>query len=266
MLGAQKSNGLLVMLIVLLLLRFPLLYLGAANIVPEEISFIVYLCGTYLVTGVLIYQNRKNLAQYNITPVALFVFLLAPLAPIIAGNDYDPTLWARTILAALFAVLLFVKGKYRPSFASASVKKTLADAALTLLFCFVIPIAVHAIRGFPITDDPNAMSMYSGIPFNWFYQLSSAAVSEEPLFRGFLWGYLRSKGLKNGWICLIQAGLFWVGHIYYIGTGINFWIIHPLLALLLGLIVWKSKSITHSMVVHSSINTFADYLRLIRLF
>jgi membrane protease YdiL (CAAX protease family) len=262
----QKSNGLLFLLIALLLLRFPLLYLGEGDVIPKEISFIVYLCGTYLVTGLLVYQNRQNLEQYNITPVALLVFLIAPLAAIVAGNDYDPTLWLRVLLAALFVVLLFAKGKYKPSFVNVNVKKTLADAAFALLLCFVIPIAVHAIRGFPIIDDPNAIRMYSGIPNNLFYQLSSAAISEEPLFRGFLWGYLKGKGITNGRICLIQAGLFWIGHIYYIGTGVNFWIVHPLLALLLGLIVWKSKSITHSMVVHSCLNTFSDYLRLIRLF
>jgi membrane protease YdiL (CAAX protease family) len=252
------------MLVILLLLRFPLLYLGAAGALPEEISFVAYLCGTYLVTGLLIYQNRNSLARYNITPAALAVFLLAPLAAIMAGNDYDPTLWARVALAALLAGFLFVKGRYRPPFARPNVKKTFADAGLALLLCFLAPLALHAIRGFPIIDDPNAMAMYSGIPYNWFYQLSMAAISEEPLFRGFLWGYLKGKGLKEGPICLIQAGLFWIGHIYYIGTGINFWVVHPLAALLLGLIVWKSRSVTHSMIVHSSVNAFADYLRFVR--
>jgi membrane protease YdiL (CAAX protease family) len=252
------------MLIILLLLRYPLLYLGAANIVPEEITLIAYLCGTYLITGLLVYQNRSNLARYNITPVALAIFLLAPLAAIIAGNDYDPTLWVRVALAALLAVFLFAKGKYKPSFANQNFKKPLVDAALAFLLCILAPLAIHAIRGFPVVA--NASPSDFDVPRIWFFQLSSAAVSEEPLFRGFLWGHFKDKGLKDGSICLIQAGLFWIGHIYYIGTGINFWVVQPLAALLLGLVVLKSKSVTHSMVVHSSVNTFSDYLRFIRLF
>jgi membrane protease YdiL (CAAX protease family) len=255
----KKSNKLLFMLIALLVLRFPLLYLGAANIVPEEILFIIYLCGTYVLTGLLIYQNRSNLAQYNITPIALLLFLVAPLWAILAGNDYDPTLWVRVGIAVVFSILLFTKGKYRFHLEKANVKNIIVNTFLTILLCAVMPIVIHALRGFPFIENAEAFD----IPYIWFYQLSSAAISEEPLFRGFLWGFLKDKGVKSLWICLIQAGLFWVGHIYYIGTGINFWVVQPLGALLLGLIVWKSKSITHSMIVHSSINTFADYLRYI---
>jgi membrane protease YdiL (CAAX protease family) len=249
------------MLIALLLLRFPLLYLGAAEIVPEEIAFVVYLCGTYVLTGLLIYQNRNNLVGYNITPIALLLFLAAPLAAIIAGNDYDPTLWVRVGIAVLFSILLFTKGKYRFRFEKANPSKIIVDVLLTVCLCVVAPIAIHTIRGFPVIAVSGASNVTFDIPYIWFYQLSSAAISEEPLFRGFLWRFLRDKGIKNIWVCLIQAGLFWAGHIYYIGTDINFWIVHPLSAILLGLIVWKSKSITHSMVVHSSINTFTDYLR-----
>lgn len=62
------------------------------------------------------------------------------------------------------------------------------------------------------------------------------------------------------------GNVFLFGHIYYIDTGIKFWIIHPLLALLLGMLVWKTKSISHTMMLHSSINTFTDYLKFIPLF
>lgn len=262
----QKRNRNLLLIVALLALRFPLLYLGAANILQLEIAFVIYLCGTYILTALFIYRNRENLAAYHITPIALVIFLVAPLASVLAGNDYDPTLWFRIGFAVLFAAFLFTKGKHRLLFPRANSKKILTDVVLTVLLSVLVPIALHAIRGFPLIEEGNAINDYSGITYNWFYQLSSAAISEEPLFRGLLWGYLKSKGMKNLWICFLQAGLFWAGHIYYIGTGINFWIVHPLVALLLGLIVWKSKSITHSIVVHSSINTFADYLRFIRLF
>jgi len=254
----SKKNSVLYIIIVLLLLRFPLLYLGSFNIIPEEISFVIYLCVTYLFTGLFIYQNKDILPIYNITPIALIIFLLAPLAAIIAGNDNDPTLVVRLIMAALFLIFLLIRGKYKFKFSKVNIKKIIIDVVLTALLCFIMPIVIHAIRGFPTIE---ASRMTFDIPYIWFFQLSLASVSEEPLFRGILWGFLRHKGIKEHWICIIQAVLFWVGHIYYFNTGINFWIIHPLLAILLGLIVWKTKSITYSMILHSSVNTFTDYLR-----
>jgi membrane protease YdiL (CAAX protease family) len=194
----------------------------------------------------------------------LIIFLGAPLAAIIAGYDNDPTLWLRVIMAALFLIFLLTKGKYRFHFPKTSPIKIVIDILLTIALCVVMPIALHAIRGFPVFEvTDNSTVITFDIPYVWFFFFFSAAVSEEPLFRGILWGFLKNKGMKDLWICVIQAALFWAGHIYYIGTGVNFWIVHPLAALVLGLIVWKSKSITHSMVLHSSMNTFMDYLRFV---
>jgi membrane protease YdiL (CAAX protease family) len=38
------------------------------------------------------------------------------------------------------------------------------------------------------------------------HQLAHAAIFEEPIFRGFLWGYLRKVNWKEKWILLFQAG------------------------------------------------------------
>jgi membrane protease YdiL (CAAX protease family) len=228
-----------------------------------EISLIIYLCATYLFTGLFIYKNRDILTLYNITPMALIIFLVAPLAAVLAGNDYDITLWVRIFMAILFSIFLLVKGNYRFKLNKGSIKKIITDIILTALLCFIVPVAIHAIRGFPIIDVSNIDTslVTFNITYIWFFDLSNAAISEEPLFRGLLWGFLKHKGIKDHWICIIQGILFWLGHIYYFGTGVNFWVIHPFLAILLGLLVWKTKSITHSMIFHSSVNTFTAYLR-----
>ena len=262
----QIQDKSLLIIIVLLLLRFPLLILGGFNIVPETMAFVIYLCATYLFTGIFIYLKRNTLAQYNITPIALIIFFIAPIAAIIAGRDNDPTLWVRVIMSALFLIFLFTKGKYRFNFTKVAVKKTILDILFTVLLCVVVPVLIHAIRGFPtvdVSDSERPLLIGFFFPYIWFFQLSSAAISEEPLFRGFIWGYLKNKGIKDPWICVIQALLFWAGHIYYIGTGINFWIVHPLFAIFIGLLVWKTRSITHTMIFHSCVNTFVDYLRFI---
>jgi membrane protease YdiL (CAAX protease family) len=80
-------------------------------------------------------------------------------------------------------------------------------------------------------------------------------VTEEPLFRAFLWGYLYKAGWKPVWIWLLQAGLFMLGHIYYITTyPISFWLIVPTGALVLGALVWRSKTISSSLAAHATMN------------
>jgi branched-subunit amino acid transport protein len=93
-------------------------------------------------------------------------------------------------------------------------------------------------------------------------QLTNAAVWEEPLFRGFLWGYLRRLSWANGLIWFFQAGLFTLGHVYYLPTETFLpWLIRMLLpALILGFIAWQAQSIFASMVTHGVFNASFDLL------
>jgi membrane protease YdiL (CAAX protease family) len=93
----------------------------------------------------------------------------------------------------------------------------------------------------------------------FFIQLGNAAAIEEPLFRGFLWGFLKSHHWNEYLIWLFQAALFSLGHIYYFGVNnFSFFVIVPFSALLFGLCAWRSRSIGTSMVVHGFYNSVID--------
>ena len=65
----------------------------------------------------------------------------------------------------------------------------------------------------------------------------------------------------------MQAALFWLGHIYYYNTGINFWLVIPIGSLVLGLVIRKTKSISYSMTTHALINSLGDvFQHFVRLF
>lgn len=258
---AQWAKSSAAMLIALLVLRFPLLYLGGFGLVAEELTLVLYLCLTYLLTGLFLCLNRHLLALCHITPTALLLFLAAPLLALLGGNSFDPTLWVRLVMAAGFLLFFLLKDRecLRPRWGSTG--RMLADTGIVLALCLLLPLAIHLIRGSPVITPTPGIAVAYDIPGNWLYQLSSAAISEEPLFRGLLWGWLSSRGMKDGKICLTLTLLFWAGHLYYIGSGVNFWIVHPLTSLALGLLVWRTRSITGTMALHASINTFADYLR-----
>lgn len=94
----------------------------------------------------------------------------------------------------------------------------------------------------------------------FFYQLGSVILI-EPLFRGFLWGYLQKAKWKDTSILLFQAGLSMLAFSYYANRfPVSFWFIIPVLALLLGWLVWRSRTISSSLSAHALGNVFIDWI------
>ncbi len=86
-------------------------------------------------------------------------------------------------------------------------------------------------------------------------QLASI-VFEEVLFRGTLWAYVRSLGLSEQASFYISAILFWISHYEYLllNNMYFFWVALPIIAILLGLMTWRSKSLTPSTISHFLFN------------
>lgn len=84
----------------------------------------------------------------------------------------------------------------------------------------------------------------------------ASIVFEEVLFRGALWAYVRSLGLGDQAAFYVQAILFWVSHHKYLSLNnlYFFWIALPIISILLGLMTWRSKSLTPSTISHVLFN------------
>ena len=87
-------------------------------------------------------------------------------------------------------------------------------------------------------------------------------VFEEVIFRGALWAYLRSLGLSELIAFSVQAFLFWIAHHRFLLTNhpYSFWVSVPCIAILLGLLAWRSKSLTPSAVGHFLFNFISRLL------
>jgi membrane protease YdiL (CAAX protease family) len=85
-------------------------------------------------------------------------------------------------------------------------------------------------------------------------QFCIAALLEEPLFRGFFWGYLRKFKVSDFLILCIQAIIFWAAHFYYADTPAH-WLLTLICGLVFGVVAWKTKSIFASMLVHACYNS-----------
>lgn len=90
-------------------------------------------------------------------------------------------------------------------------------------------------------------------------------IFEEVIFRGALWAYLRSHGISERVTFFVQAFLFWIAHhrTLLLGEQYFFWVATPCIAILLGLLAWRSKSLTPSTIGHFLFNFISQLLLII---
>jgi len=239
----------LLLLAGLLFLRFP--FLIAADLMlpkqptlPRTIATFAFMIGTYLLTAVLIWWEREHLRVFWIDLAVGITFLLQ--------------LFCFPIGIGLFRVMRRHQARF-PTPPPNLWRWALLGAVLAII-CNIFVIA-----GLGIEPPGERGSQPAGFGFLLpaiILQMTMAGVFEEPLFRGFLWGYLHRARWKDGWIWPFQALLFTLGHVYYLqNEAIGPWFLRIVLpALLLGFIAWRAKSIFASMVTHGFFNASGDML------
>jgi hypothetical protein len=262
-----------VFLCLLVFLRFGVLTIGImlpewGNVFPGWL----FELGTYLFTAALIWLERERLADFNIDGFAVMLILIAkPVETLVMyfeGASLMPLAFPQfpsIIIAGCSASLglaLILSKRTKLAVTWQSVLWWLAGAGCGVLLAAALAYpsslqigATNAPLQFKTTDFLRKILLRGFI-----YQTGFAAVSEEPLFRGFLWGYLRKLGLSPIWAWLLIAFSFTIGHLFYFGSSpISLFVIVPVVSLALGLIAWKSKTISSSLGLHAATNALGAY-------
>lgn len=265
------------LLIGLLFLRLP--YLIVIRTYYQNIPALatIFKDGTLLLTAILLWWERNRLREFHITKGVLVIFIGGP----VLSSFINYIWWGNQFLGQipLFQIiiafgLIWVIKRNRPIIQQHDYKihKWIFIAVVVGVCVGIIVGYLNGLQGVSEVTISRHRSLLevSSLVFSFkswltilplfLIQLSNAAALEEPLFRGFLWGYLRILGWKDEWILPLQALLFWVGHIYYWGEApYSLWIMVPLSGIVLGLLAWRSRSITTSMVAHGLINSIGDF-------
>jgi len=254
----------------LLVLRFPVLLIPHYGLLPisKETALMFFENGTYLLTAIMVLLKRDALADYHIDRFALVLLTLAPIG--LCLSEYLLRGWEHVQLsgwvnAGISIGLLLALLVWKPALPKRGARKTLLwvgiAIAVGLLWSVVAGYLIHLQRGAQSLVGMALPQMIFRAFVAIFIQLGNAATIEEPLFRGFLWGFLKERHWKEKWIWLFQALLFMLGHIYYLGSAnYSFFLVVPLGALLLGWMAWRSRSIGTSMIVHGIGNSLAGNL------
>lgn len=242
------------LLALLLFLRLPFL-VGGYYLSEAARMWVVepFINSTYVVNALLIFWERDRLEEFHIDGWALAIYILPPLLLWPIDSAYVP--WTQVAAAGLLLAALLVTRTRLPRARRETLVWLGAAVGVGVLLALVAGL------GGRLTDQPRGMTQMSLLVYLPLFatQLVRAASLEEPLFRGFLWGYLRQAGWQDRTIWLVQAGLFWAGHLYYFGKiWYSFWVVVPVCAVAIGWVVWRSRSIGASMVTHGITNSLAD--------
>jgi membrane protease YdiL (CAAX protease family) len=200
----------------------------------------IYLFDGYslILISMVVIVNRSNLNRLNIDKYFVAVILCGGLS-----YDWDPSwqLGLATALASFFVFILCGKGWLIFS----SAEPNLTRVFLVILLGFLLGLLL---MGNPI----NFMKFRWVI--QWFLFFIPFVVAEEVMFRGMLWSFLKDLNFSVFWIVTSQAILFWLSHVHFANNLVFFWVITPVVSVLLGIIVWRYRSITLSATAHMLVN------------
>ena len=223
---------------------------------PGWLNPIFEIC-SYLIVAFLIWWERSDLAAFHLDSLAVWIILLAKPAQTIILKIWgfpsllafpQPLSWSFFLIALALLVALLLDRQAPGWPKGKSLAWFLAGGLFGIVANILVSLAMIAWLDFPVPPDPGKRALLSPL-----YQLGYAAVSEEPLFRAFLWGALRKAGWRDGRICLLQAALFALGHLHLLvlpQAALNLSIVFAF-ALVLGWLAWRSRTIATSMAFHA---------------
>ncbi|MEW6401966.1 MAG: CPBP family intramembrane glutamic endopeptidase [Chloroflexota bacterium] len=235
----------------------------------------IYQLGTYVLTACLVWWERNDWRTMHMDTLSVgIIILFKPVQTLVLyGLGVNtPAAFPRPAALVLWGA---AAGLLLALWFSRQRMGGIGGRAWAWLTCgLVTGIVFSALRNFEIFQINAVMSRPSSISLPsvaastglaFLYQIGFAAISEEPLFRGFLWGYLRRAGWKEAWVWLVQAAIFTSAHVYFMNAlAFNFWIVVPLAGSILGLFAWRTRSIAPGMMAHAAYNASA-YLILLRV-
>jgi membrane protease YdiL (CAAX protease family) len=235
------SNAILIFLLLVRLADQYLPWMFGSN-TPQWYAGIVY-----ILTAAIVLLNRHRLAALNIDRPfiaalllggILYVVYLIQSVGIFVGVAVGLIYWAYQTNQLVFKnPVPYPKGT-------------------GLLILLTILLALAPILFFrPTLKAPLNLQIFGTTFLEILILQLASIVFEEVLLRGALWAYVRSLGLSDQAAFSIQAVLFWVSHHKtLLNNPYFFWIALPIDAILLGLMTWRSKSLTPSTISHFLFN------------
>lgn len=215
---------------------------------------------TYLILAVLIIVELQNLEEFHIDKFTLLTFILFSLLRrrlgVVGESFFLGTIGFSGVAVAV--VLIVKKPRmFRTKF-NWVVVGLICAVSLVILATYTELQLRDTWALTPLLRDSIPLTAVSQI----IKDISSSALLEEMLFRGFIWGYLRRKDWAENKIFWAQNLLFWLIHMGRLVTPFSFFILIPLLSFISSKLTYHSKQIFPAIISHTAINAIGAMLNL----
>jgi hypothetical protein len=243
----------IIFIILLILFFFRMVILQGMVLLQGEVSRSVEIIHTCIANGlisIVIWLNREDLQSLNIDRkfIIIFIFvgyLYSLLLPLELGIFLAP--------ATTLILWLLLSNKLQFAHTPLHFKQV-----AVFILIILVPLIIKSISLGTSATLPDAKTIIEG----FFTANLPLVVFEEVLFRGLLWMHLISMGFQRYQVIFTQGLLFWFSHLYYFKSDpISFWFWLPLSSIMLGIIVWRSKSISQSTIGHFLYNFLLQLVR-----
>lgn len=203
--------------------------------------------------------GRFRIDRLTAVLLVLFATILRLQRPEEVGSAPDPTYFAFAIVAVVIAaVVIRSRGTDRKWAGTSPGWLALGLVSGTALGLFMQSLASLFYRG-EATPAASYPITIGALVLTFIYTMGHTAILEEPIGRGFLWGYFELRGWRPVRIWLLQAALFWLGHLRLVDSPVTFWLALPLGGLMLGWFSWHSRSVSAGLLAHAAYNTLGAF-------
>lgn len=248
------SNAILILLLLVRLVDGDLAKWIFGASVPEWVAY-WYNSIAYILTATIIWLNRRRLGVLNIDRSLMVALILGGVFYALRETPANVG-----VLVGVTAGLIYWAYVNNHFVFKDPVPVPKGTGLLILL---IILLALLPLVLFPSTLKTSLSLQIFVMTFMGSLQAYLAlAIFEEVIFRGALWSYLRSRGFSERIAFSVQAVLFWIAHHRNLldGDEYFFWVAVPCMAILLGILAWRSKSITPSLIGHFLFNFTSQLL------
>jgi membrane protease YdiL (CAAX protease family) len=184
---------------------------------------------TYVLTLCLIWWERDRLALFHIDALSIvLIIFLKPIQTLYLGFLWITVQYDNILAFPRFPSLVIWIGAAALFFVIRKKYPDLLKVQKTSWRWFGVGILVGVgqalLLGYPMSFDPTFRNskpillneLLPILPF-FVYGLGYAAVTEDPMFRGFLWGHLRKAGWnEGGYGCFRLCSLRWATSTTYL--------------------------------------------------
>lgn len=226
---------------------------------PLWVDFVFDIYTPFLLYALIITQ-QKNLKKNNIDFFSILILILFRTYSFNTNYSIDQ----KTLLIGINILFsgLFIYVLYKE-------RKTIQiqfspNQVLFFVIGLLIGIGIASFKLF--FDQSQIFRLVIDYPKYYLFSLlngfSLSMLSEEFIFRGYIWKYLIDKGLNKKWVLIISSSFWAILHVFKYPD--FFSIVNFLfLGIVFGLLVIKTKSLNSSIGAHVGYNSFIIFQSLI---